>query len=37
VDDVDEGWYRQELEKWSRENDRSIDFVDERAALIRRK
>jgi len=37
VDDIEEPWYRRELEKWSRENDRSIDFVDERAALIRRK
>jgi len=37
VDDADEPWYQRELSKWAKENDRSIDFVDERVALIRRK
>ena len=36
-DDVDEPWYRREVQGWAKRNDCSIEFVDERAALIRRK
>ena len=35
-DDLDDRWYRQEVEKWGRENSRKVEYVDERVALIRR-